>query len=79
MTTLENLYYGNIAPYEVNVVSGSEYDKVSKLVIRHDEALIATLTEQQKKHFKNSKNHRWSYSTSESAMRSSEVFHLVQR
>lgn len=48
MTTLENLYYGNIAPYEVRVASGSEYDKVYKLVIRHDETLIATLTDQQK-------------------------------
>ena len=52
MTTLENLYYGNIAPYEVNVVSGSEYDQVAQLVIQHDEALTATLTEQQKEIFK---------------------------
>ena len=26
MTTLENLYYGNIAPHECEVVHGSEYD-----------------------------------------------------
>ena len=26
MTTLENLYYGNIAPHEYEVVRGSEYD-----------------------------------------------------
>lgn len=51
MTTLENLYYGNIAPYEVRVVKGSEYEKVSKLAIRNDEALVATLTEQQKEIF----------------------------
>ena len=48
MTTLENLYYGNIAPYEVQVTNGSEYDKVAKLVIQYDEALTATLTVQQK-------------------------------
>ena len=37
MTTLENLYYGNIAPHEYVVVRGSEYDITAKLVIRHGE------------------------------------------
>lgn len=55
MTTLEDLYYGKIAPYEVNVDSGSEYDKISKLVVHYDETLTATLTEQQKEMFKNFK------------------------
>lgn len=32
MTTLENLYYGNIAPHEYEVVRGSEYDVTAKLV-----------------------------------------------
>ncbi len=31
MTTLENLYYGNIAPHEYEVVRGSEYDITAKL------------------------------------------------
>ena len=48
MTTLENLYYGNIAPHEYEVVRGSEYDVTAKLVIRHEQELSATLTEQQK-------------------------------
>ena len=48
MTTLENLYYGNIAPHEYEVVRGSEYDITAKLVIRHEQELSATLTEQQK-------------------------------
>ncbi len=48
MTTLENLYYGNIAPHEFEVVRGSEYDITAKLVIRHEQELSATLTEQQK-------------------------------
>ena len=71
MTTLENLYYGNIAPHEYVVVRGSEYDTANRLVVRHDEALTATLTEQQKetfqkfkdrkKHFKNSKTTTLSY------------------
>ncbi len=47
MTTLENLYYGNIAPHECEVVHGSEYDITAKLVIRHEQELSATLTEQQ--------------------------------
>ena len=48
MTTLENLYYGNIAPHEYEVERGSEYDITAKLVIRHEQELSATLTEQQK-------------------------------
>ena len=47
MTTLDNLYYGNIAPHEYEVVRGSEYDMTAKLVIRHEQELSATLTEQQ--------------------------------
>ena len=47
MTTLENLYYGNIAPHEYEIVRGSEYDITAKLVIRHEQELSATLTEQQ--------------------------------
>ena len=39
MTTLENLYYGNIAPHEYEVVRGSEYDITAKLVIRHEQEL----------------------------------------
>ena len=48
MTTLENLYYGNIAPHEYEVEHGSEYDVTAKLVIRYEQELSATLTEQQK-------------------------------
>lgn len=48
MTTLENLYYGNIIPHEIPIIKGSDYDVANRLVVRHDEALTATLTEQQK-------------------------------
>lgn len=48
MTTLKNLYYGNIAPHEYEVEHGSEYDVTAKLVIRHEQELSATLTEQPK-------------------------------
>ena len=47
MTTLENLYYGNIAPHEYEVVRGSEYDITTKLVIRREQELSDTLTEKQ--------------------------------
>ena len=47
MTTLENLYYGNIAPHEYEVVRGSEYDITTKLVIHHEQELSAMLTERQ--------------------------------
>ena len=48
MTTLENLYYGNIASYKYEAERGSEYDVTAKLVICHEQELSATLTEQQK-------------------------------
>ena len=48
MTTLEEFYYGNIIPHEIPIIKGSEYDTANRLVVRHDEALTATLTEQQK-------------------------------
>lgn len=48
MTTLENLYYGNIAPHEYEVERGGEFDITAKLVIRHEQELSSTLTEQQK-------------------------------
>ena len=47
MTTLENLYYGNIAPHEYEVVRGSEYYITAKLVIHHEQELSAMLTERQ--------------------------------
>lgn len=56
MTTLENLYYGNIAPYEYEVERGSEYDTLANLLIRHDEVLSAALTERQKDVFQKFKD-----------------------
>ena len=57
MTTLENFYYGNIIPHEIPIVQGSEYDTANRLVVRHDEALTATLTEQQKETFQKFKSY----------------------
>ena len=56
MTTLENFYYRNIIPHEIPIVQGSEYDTANRLVVRHDEALTATLTEQQKEIFQKFKD-----------------------
>ena len=48
MTTLENLYYGNIAPHDYEAPRGSEYYVTAQLIVRHENELSATLTEQQK-------------------------------
>lgn len=56
MTTLEDFYYGNIIPHENPIIKGSEYDIANRLVVRHDEALTATLTEQQKETFQKFKD-----------------------
>ena len=48
MTTLEDLYYGNIVPAEKGIKKGSEYSKLLNLAARNEEKLLATLTEEQK-------------------------------
>lgn len=51
MTTLEDLYYGNIVPHEHSFKHGSAYSEVLSYVIRHQDSLIPTLTAQQKETF----------------------------
>lgn len=51
MTTLEDLYYGNINPHEMYINRGSQVDRLVKLIYKNEEALISTLTEQQKETF----------------------------
>ena len=48
MTTIENLYYGNIVPAEKGIKKGSEYFKLLNLAARNEEKLSATLTKEQK-------------------------------
>ena len=48
MTTLEDLYYGNIVPADKGVKKGSEYSQLLHLAARNEEKLSATLTEKQK-------------------------------
>ena len=39
MTTLENLYYGNIFPADKDIKCGSEYSKLINLSARNEEKL----------------------------------------
>ena len=48
MTTLENLYYGNIDPANKYIKCGSEYSKLINLSVRNEEKLVPTLSKEQK-------------------------------
>jgi hypothetical protein len=48
MTTLENLYYGNIVPADKDIRRGSEYSKLLNLSVRNEEKLMPTLSKEQK-------------------------------
>ena len=48
MTTLENLYYGNIFPADKDIKRGSEYSKLLNLSVRNEEKLLPTLSKEQK-------------------------------
>lgn len=56
MTTLEDLYYGNIIPHEHSFKRGSAYGDVLGYIVRHQDDLIPTLTEQQKEIFEKLKD-----------------------
>lgn len=51
MTTLEDLYHGNIGPHERYIKRGTRMDKAVKLLCKNEDSLSATLTEQQKETF----------------------------
>ena len=44
---IEELYYGNIAPADRDVVKGGEYSKLMHLLTRNEEDLEGTLTQAQ--------------------------------
>ena len=48
MTTLENLYYGNINPANKYIKRGSEYFKLLNLSVRNEDKLLPTLSKEQK-------------------------------
>ena len=56
MTTLENLYYGNIIPIEHSLKQGSTYSDVLGYIDRHKNDLLTMLTEQQKEIFEKLKD-----------------------
>lgn len=56
MTTLEDLYYGNINPHERYIKQGTRIDKLVKLMCKNEEGLTVTLTEQQKEMFEKYKD-----------------------
>ena len=56
MTTLEDLYYGNISPCERDMKRGSRMDKLVKPICKNEESIMSTLTEQQKETFEKFKD-----------------------
>lgn len=56
MTTLENLYYGNIIPQKDKPEQENTYSELSGYIARHQDDLIPTLTEQQKEIFEKFKD-----------------------
>ena len=48
MKILEELYYGNVSPNERSIKRGSQYDNLLSLLCRNEEALIKTLSQNQK-------------------------------
>ena len=56
MTTLEDLYYGNISPHERYIKRGTKMDKLVKLICKNEEELNAGLTEKQKETFEKFKD-----------------------
>ena len=56
MTTLEDLYYGNISPHERYIKRGTRVDKLVKLICKNEEELNTWLTEKQKETFEKFKD-----------------------
>ena len=56
MTTLEDLYYGNISPNDKAIKRGSRMDRTVKLLCKNEDNLAETLTEQQKETFEKFKD-----------------------
>ena len=56
MTTLEDLYYGNINPHERYIKRGTRMNKLVKLICKNEEELNSTLTGKQKETFEKFKD-----------------------
>ena len=51
MRILEELWYGNIEPAEYDTTACREYNEVLRLIVRNEEKLLATMTDEQKELF----------------------------
>lgn len=56
MTTLEDLYYGNICPCEKSLTRGSEYSHLLELTVKNEEKLYVLLSPQQKEAYEKVKD-----------------------
>ena len=56
MSVLEDLWFDNLVVNDAEIKKGSEAERVLSAVVRSDNALEATLTEQQKEQFQNGKD-----------------------
>ena len=48
MSTIQNLYYGRISPYEMSISTAPEYQKLKALADRNENLLKETLSDEQK-------------------------------
>ena len=48
MKIIEDLYYGRIAPYEMNISATTEYQKLKALADRNEDLLRESLSDKQK-------------------------------
>ena len=56
MTTLEDLYYGNIHPSERDMNKSGREAALLRLAVKNENDLLATLTEQQKESYQKCKD-----------------------
>lgn len=56
MTTIENLYFGNINPSEVNVNDDSKIADLTRIAIKNENRLLNMLSKHQREQFEKSKN-----------------------
>ena len=56
MSTIDDLYYGNLHPCDRDIVRGSRTDRLLRLLCKNEESLTATLTDKQKETFLKFKN-----------------------
>ncbi len=48
MNTIQDLYYGRISPYEMNISTAPEYQKLKALAAKNEDLLKETLSDEQK-------------------------------